>query len=246
MKSVPLLAGNELNEMLIAVTQRNLDATVTRFGLTHATIHRATLSNHEATPQGQALRLSLDLCATQETTVYRLGDVIGVSLRISHKKCMFSTVVLDVVHGDTTTQLVVDWPTEVEMIQRRAFERAIPPSHRAVPVRFCPLMSSAQGKSPRMRFGQLENISVGGMQLLSAEHTAPSLGTLCQCIITPERSVHAITLKGVTRHRKTQSNNRATIGIQFVGLEQSEQRETLSHLLALIKQWQQLSRRRSR
>ena len=76
------------------------------------------------------------------------GAVIGVAFRLGHKKCMFSSTLQAVNHTDAGVLASLSWPSFLDQVQRRAYERAAPPEPSVVAVRFWPVNEKAAAKYP--------------------------------------------------------------------------------------------------
>jgi len=169
------------------------------------------------------------------------GETLGVTFRTGHKKCVFGTVVEP--HDDHATESVVTlrWPDHLQQIQRRLFERAQPPQGAVIPVRLWQECSSAApGQDVRtIRHGQLEDLSAGGMRVKVHDAGEFHAGRTYRCVFTPRAGGPSIVVDALPRHRQAADQGRASIGLQFVGLEATpEGRRVLARIARTVSQFQ--------
>jgi len=150
-----------------------------------------------------------------------VGDALGVTFRVGHKKCMFGTALLSV-QGKTGDSLwTIRRPEQIQQLQRRAYERAAPPKGSVVAVRFWRDVGGdhAAVDARNVRYGQLEDISAGGMRIKVADSKDVPVDRTYRCVFTPRPGKPALVLDAVLRHREAVDQGRASLGFQFVGME---------------------------
>ncbi len=168
------------------------------------------------------LSLRVDLREHQSPTLLpTIGSTLGITFRLGHKKCMFNTVLLNTQRRAEEAIWTVRKPEHLQQLQRRAYERAVPPKGAIIAVRFWQEIpgqdSSVDGRS--VRHGQLEDISAGGMRIKVADPKEIELDRTYKCVFTPRPGKPALVLDAVLRHREAADSGRASLGFQFVGME---------------------------
>lgn len=171
---------------------------------------------------------------------------IGVTFRLGRRKCMFATRVRSATPSGNAVSLRADWPVEISFLQRRAYDRMEPPAGHVVTVRFWRFQSSRdKGCRENIQYGQLENISAGGMRVKTRALTDIELEQTYRCSFTPLDNNAAIVLDACLRHRESVDGNRASLGFQFIGLEATAQgRKTLTQLAAIVARYQRNRRKK--
>lgn len=176
------------------------------------------------------------------------GEVLGVSFRMGHKKCMFSAVLLGVERpGGTIVRLRCTG--QLHQLQRRVYQRAFPPRDVVVPVRFWHVVATETpaGGVQDTRHGQLENISAGGMRIQTRTFQEQAVESTHRCILTPRPGAPTLIVDAVLRHYDLVANQRASLGFQFVGLEStSEGRQTLQSIVQIVNRFRRAHVRRER
>lgn len=176
------------------------------------------------------------------------GVQLGVAFRAGHKKCMFSSQAFPIAGEQGERLLRIEWPSTVQQLQRRAFQRVAPPDAAIIPVRFWQTKNSDEGGTTdrsSMRHGQLVDMSAGGMRIRTADLDSIELEGAYRCVLTPNPGTPPLVLDARLRHRESTNFGRAALGFQFVGLEVTpEGRKTLTRIARLVNQFQR--HRRSR
>ena len=173
-----------------------------------------------------------------DSAIPKLGDIVGVTFRVGHRKCMFSGIVESVAQGEESAQIGLCWPDQLKQMQRRAYERAKPPHSAIVAVRLW--RETREGDVGReVRHGQIEDLSAGGMRVRVANTCEFAIGATYHCIFTPRLGKPSIIADVIVRHREAVDEGRASIGLQFIGLETSlEGRRALDRLARTVGQFQ--------
>lgn len=176
------------------------------------------------------------------------GGTVGVTFRVGHKKCMYSTTLGSLEQRDDGTLFTVGWPEYLEQLQRRAYERVPPPRGSVVAVRFWREYAGAAGDGSRtVRHGQLEDVSAGGMRIQVSDMSDIEMHALYKCVFAPRSGAPSLVLEATLRHQEAADKGRASLGFQFIGLETTaDGRRTLDQLARFVKQYQHADRHHSR
>ena len=177
---------------------------------------------------------------TPSNTIPRAGDMLGITFRLGQKKCMFATRLGSISMDGDQSHVVVAWPDQIDQVQRRVCERAAPPTNQAISVRLVRERESSGllTKGNTVRYGQLEDLSVGGLSVKAAEVDEFEPGCTYRCIFTPIPAQPSLTLKALVRHHEAANQHRASIGLQFAGLETSVRgRQLLRSLADIVSQF---------
>lgn len=189
---------------------------------------------------------------------YLSGELVGVTFRRGHRKCLFSTTVIGTTSieqedGTLVSAVELEWPSALHELQRRAYQRAVPVG-RHVSVRFweggvCNRRQAEHEGSGIMN-GTLVDLSAGGMRILSMDVAPDTLeeGDVIGLSFRPQSRGETIVIEGVFRHFQLTSDGLASIGIQFIGLECSEHgRDLLATLAGVVSEYhRELGRRKKR
>jgi len=200
-----------------------------------------TLRAEFLTGSPESTELTLRIAPPQDPSdvhVPPVGSRIGCTFRLGHKKCMFSAEVRSARPHGENTDLVVTWPEGLQQLQRRAYERAAPPRGTVIAVRFWREGGDAPAQRA-VRHGQLEDISCGGIRVKAPDPADLVLGATYKCVFTPRPGKPALILDTILRHREAGDHGRASLGLQFVGLETTPERlRTLDRLARLVRHFQ--------
>lgn len=192
-------------------------------------------------PSG-AVVLKID--PSNEQSVDRLpnpGESLGVTFRAGHMKCMFSSILENVHPGSDGSLLTLKWPDEVQRLQRRVYERVQPPPGMVVAVRFWRFdaLSASPGGDRAARYGQLEDISAGGIRVQTTDAGTLDTGCIYRCAFSPRPQAPSLVIDARLRHHEHADRGRVSLGFQFVGLETtSDGRKVLNRLVKVIGQFQ--------
>jgi c-di-GMP-binding flagellar brake protein YcgR len=162
---------------------------------------------------------------------------------------MFSSVIQFVHYEANTAMLTMSWPAQIQQLQRRAYQRVRPPEDVVIAVRFWRQEGAAgvpvEGRT--VRYGQLEDISAGGLRIKVADPGDIEVGMAFRCVFEPHPGKSPLILDTLVRHREAADCGRASIGLQAVGLEATaEGRRTLERLARTVSRFQRLQSRRRR
>jgi hypothetical protein len=157
------------------------------------------------------------------TRALTTGVTLGGTFRLGHKKCMFSTSLREVRAAGDHAVARLAWPQHLQQLQRRAYERAAPPQGTIVPVRFWrEIHHEEAARDPRVvRHGQLEDLSCGGIRIKVSDTQNIDMNCTYRCVFAPRPGKPAMVLDGILRHREAAEHGRASLGLQFVGMETS-------------------------
>ena len=176
------------------------------------------------------------------------GETLGVTFRLGHKNCMFSSVLQSVEQGKETALFGLRWPDHLHQLQRRAYNRVSPPKGSVVAVRFWheDTVSDPAKRERTIRHGQLEDVSAGGLRIKVADPKDMQIGQTYRCVFSPRPGAPPLFLEATLRHREAAEQGRASLGFQIIGLQTSpEGRRTLDRLARVVSQFQ-TARRRTR
>lgn len=169
-----------------------------------------------------------------------IGESVGVAFRLGHKKCLCSTTLHAVTPYNPHAPFYLQWPAEMELLRRRVYERAAPPPGRVIAVRMWVSGTPQAGRGDRSaHYGELEDISAGGMRVSVGDASTIREGVTYSCLITPAAGAQPLVLEALPRHREATNGGRTKLGFQFIGLEATaEGRKTLSRLARLVTEFQ--------
>ncbi len=175
----------------------------------------------------------------------RPGENVGIAFRRGHKKCVFTAVALGVCRrpsgeGPDVLALELGWPDSVQEIQRRAYYRACVPPDRTVPVELWSGGAACRAKAgnanrPIYR-GRLTNLSAGGMGMVLPPGPDPSLrvNDAVGVAFQPEAGGTSFLLDATIRCLGQGPNGSLTIGLQFTGLEATDEGRCLLRQLVRV------------
>jgi c-di-GMP-binding flagellar brake protein YcgR len=175
------------------------------------------------------------------------GATVGLTFRIGHKKCMFSSVRLQDPSSDRL--FAIRWPKEIHQLQRRAYQRVSPPRGPVIAVRMWrtqPSQSDA-GIERESWYGELEDISAGGIRVNAPASADVRVGETIECLFAPKPGMQPILTEITLRHKEAAVAGRTSLGFQFIGLETTEEgRETLAKLSTIVSQYQRAEQKSKR
>jgi len=175
------------------------------------------------------------------------GDSIGCTFRVGHKKCMFESTVDQTERMPEAGSVVLRWPSQIQQLQRRVFERSAPPPGDIIAIRFWREGNDAASESGLrdIRHGQLEDISAGGLRVKVARPQDIEDGAHYRCTFTAKPGKPPFLLDAILRHREAADEGRASLGFQIIGLEATaEGRRTLDRLARLVSHFQRAAQRK--
>jgi len=172
-----------------------------------------------------------------------LGETLGVAFRAGHKKCLFCGRLGGPSPSQADAAFTLSWPDALQQVRRRSYERAAPPPGLVIPVRFW-VVTHSLGKPPAeqgVRYGELEDLSAGGMRVLIADLAGIDDKSTYRCVFAPKPHAAPIVAEAVVRHREAAAGGRTSLGLAFVGLEATEEgRAALADLVRVVAQFQRL------
>ncbi len=233
MSAMETVANEHRDRILASVAENSTYAVISYHGPAGWRSYKCRF--HSVPRGGDEVKLLAEDMPAGDQESPKPGEVIGVSFRLGHKKCMFSAVLLGV---DRPRETVVRLRCtgQLRQLQRRVYERAIPPRDVVVPVRFWHLVAMGQsaGSGRDTRHGQLENISAGGMRIQTRSFHQPAIESTHRCILTPRPGAPTLIVDAVLRHYDLVANERASLGFQFVGLESTSQGQQILQSIVQI------------
>lgn len=176
------------------------------------------------------------------------GELLGVAFRRGHKKCLFNAVVRRCPEDQTGGSLwafAVEWPEDMQELQRRVYQRACPPPERSIQVRF---WVGAPGSAPERGFvGVMQDLSAGGVRVRCTKDDGLRVGDNVKITFTLRSCEPEFRLEGVFRHCQSMPDGACSLGFQFLGLETSRDgHETLVRLARTVTDLQRAAVRRCR
>lgn len=178
------------------------------------------------------------------------GELLGVTFRHGHKKCMFSTALQRFadheIGGDLTRAAAwLNWPDHLQKLQRRVYYRVPPPTGCTIPVsvRVRPPADQAETSTVEVS-GIVEDISAGGMRIRTESPDLLSEGACVQVRFAPQHERETFDLQAVCRHTSGAADGEPTVGLQFIGLEASAKGQEM--LIRLARVVTEFHRSRSR
>jgi c-di-GMP-binding flagellar brake protein YcgR len=176
---------------------------------------------------------------------WHVEEVLGLTFRDGHAKCLFSATVLQTGRSADHHVVTLTWPGELQRLQRRVYQRVVPPKDTVIAVRFWRENESG-GRDAAVRHGQLEDFSAGGMRIQAADALDVKLNAAYRCSFCPRPGVPAIVLDATLRHHQAAHQGRAALGFQFIGQEATpEGRRVLDRLARFVESIQRRRRRRT-
>jgi len=239
MRSLQSVANQEAAEIIKDLVNRRARASLTCKSARGWRMYKCSFSS--GAREFNQLNLFLPLRASGESVLIpHAGTTVGVTFRLGHRKCMFAGDVLSVNDDGTGALLELAWPNRIEHLQRRAYDRSMPPRGTVIPVRFWQEDSAAPpGDGKQVGLGQLEDISAGGMQVNASDAFDIRVGGAYVCVFATSPGAHSLIIESVLRHHEETDRGRTRLGFQFVGLETTpEGRQTLDQLARLVSRFQ--------
>ncbi len=170
------------------------------------------------------------------------GELLGITFRRGHKKCLFNAKVTSI-DDDTSVGLELRWPDELQELQRRAYQRACPPPGRQIEVRFWAGESDWPDGSPRV--GVLEDISAGGARVRSNDPGDFAPGQSIRLSFALQSKGPELVIDAIFRHRESRTKGVCSLGFQFVGLETTQEGQAmLSRIARVVTDFQRAAGRR--
>lgn len=232
MCAMQLIANQELCRVLDESVTRERPVVVTH----HGSVGWRALKAAFAASRGSASELTIKLRPLRDEDApvsVKAGDALGVTFRVGHKKCMFTTEVISAARLSTDQTITVERPDRLQQLQRRVFERAKPPGQAVIPVRIWRETGETVPVEERtIRHGQLEDMSAGGMRVKVACAADFEIGVVYRCAFSPRAGKPSVVVDALVRHHEAANQGRASIGFQYVGLETSAEGHRMMERLA--------------
>ncbi len=239
MSGTNVLARVQQEQVLHESVRRHRYAVLTHYGPTGWRLFKGKFSPPVSSGGVQlAIPMPVD---NAEVELPHAGSSIGCTFRVGHKKCMFESTVSAIEQRDEDASVMLRWPSQVQQLQRRVFERCIPPDNSAIAVRFWRDDGPVGHESGLrdVRNGQLEDLSAGGIRVKVSREQGLEDGAVFRCSFTPKPGKPPFLVDAVLRHRAAADQSRSSLGFQFIGLEATaEGRRTLDRLARLVSHFQ--------
>lgn len=205
-------------------------------------------------PAQRAIQVLYPQAGDQPSVEIVAGQQVGVSFRRSHKKCVFSTLVVmrcsePAGSGVALDTLILRCPDNMHEMQRRAYERITCPPDRFVAVRLWEGLGAGHDGSWPLCSGRVANVSVGGVQVDIRQDHNPrlSIGDRVGVEITVSPGKPPLMFDAQYRHCAITAPGRLGLGFQFLGLEHPQpNRSTLAEVAEFVKELQRSARRLGR
>ncbi len=176
-----------------------------------------------------------------------VGQILGVAFRRGHKKCVFQATILRrstflIKTGTTVPAVVLKMPTAIHQLQRRLFYRTPIPAQVTIRVDLEPHNGPGTAAGEGRFNGRMVDLSAGGVniKLASSERPRYSSRDTVTCRFTTSPDQPAVEVPAQFRYQIATPDGNLRVGLQFVGLETSEQgRHTLERIAALAARFQQ-------
>lgn len=224
------------DQVLEQVVVRGVHAVLSHHAATGWRTFKAAFASGSRTSNTLSVRLFGPQIASPELFPAP-GDRMGVTFRLNHRKCVFNTLVESVQSDTDRVVLNLRWPDHLQQLQRRSFERVEVPRGRVIAVRFW--QETPAGASRDARHGQLENVSAGGMRIRVSRDFDARIGDAYKCVFSPRPGAPSMILDTRVQHKEVLDEGRASVGLQFLGLEASpEGQRTLDRLARIVHQYQ--------
>ncbi len=172
---------------------------------------------------------------------------VGICILSGHYKYLFDSQVSEVKSGVNGSSICIDYPQTAERMPRRAFLRQSVPASMNVKVLFWHrgYMDGCEAKPDEQYWqGRLLNLSAGGAQfeIDNSQKRCFSSGQLLGVQFTPMSYQIPFLLESHVKYlRDNTENGHFKIGVEFLGLETPEGRDSLHRLLEVLKEYQQMN-----
>jgi PilZ domain len=246
MSATQLIPADRQRQLLTDSAREQRRVVLTHYGPDGWRLYKGKFANGPGGSGSLLVQLPVAWYPEQDRQ-FRVGDVLGCSFRDGHRKCICSASVEGVQSDAVHVTITLRKPEQIQQLQRRAFERAVPPENTVIAVRFWREESATSpGTGERIvRHGQLVDISAGGMRVTVSDINGVDMDLTYRCAFTPGPGKPAFVLDGLLRHEDAGEHGRTALGFQFVGLETTpEGRKTLDRLAGLVNRFQRSRQRR--
>ena len=157
------------------------------------------------------------------------GQEIAVSFKKGYHKCLFTTRIIgqtqfELQTGETVPALLILSPTQLEKIQRRAYNRSSAPPGEPITVTFWPSDSPNRTGDNKWR-GRLYDLSAGGLGLTMRRSELPDIppGRQVEICFVPLPGQESLPLQARFRHAtELPETGQFMLGFQLLGLEMDE------------------------
>ena len=248
MSTLQVVSRANRDQILTDLIRRRLDVVLSCHGTGGWWTYRSCFVS--GSPQEKAVRVLTQAARSEDDgSLPQAGENVGVTFRLGRKKCMFGTLVQAKAEHSQGALLTLRWPEKIHQLQRRAYERVVPPGGHVVPVRFWQEAADSAGRteSRGVKHGQLEDLSAGGMRIQTADSTGFDIGQSYRCVFSPQPGSPALILDAMLRHYVTADRSRATLGFHFVGLEATaEGQRLLDRVVKIVNHFQRAQARTGR
>ncbi len=184
----------------------------------------------------------------EEPIEFHRAQQLGLSFKLKHHKHIFASRVAEVNLPGTEagmTAISVCQPTRMQRLQRRAYERVDVPPGRIVRAAFwlggCEAEPAGTTPETPVWSGRVTNISAGGFMVQTADRLedAIGIGDIVGVRISFGADVETVYADAQFRHMEENGEGFTLLGMQFLGLGQSEERKNaLSLIVGKVTEFQ--------
>ena len=227
------LGPKEISQVLLGAADRSVPVTLTVRGGDHW----VTLQSRLVGLRNHRLLLEVPMGGRGNLHEFQPAEELGVSLKLKHHKYLFlaPVVAVEAFDADATQSagpdeplLVLARPARMQRLQRRAFVRADVPSGVVVRAAFWLGGREAEpaGATPDRPVwsGRVTNLSAGGFSLRTSDESVRLVepGYVVGVRLLFGAAQEAVFADACVRHIAPDEEG-AVVGLQFVGLEHSEE-----------------------
>ncbi len=225
------------DEILHVAGDRRTSAVITRYGCNGWMSVASRFCNTRSDDEFIHLDVAAEEVQTPDQAL-RIGDQVGVSFRRGRSKCLFTSVITacDERHAGGAckpAKITVRWPTNLQQMQRRLYERvSIPPGHH-IEIAVWPqaddrpgmleerdtLMEPGLDVAAWTEKGFVSNLSAGGVGAVMGPGRPWTSGETYVCSFRPLEEADALQFHVRLRHVARTPDGGWSLGFQFVGLE---------------------------
>lgn len=242
------LTNDQINEVISLAAEKQVPVTITiRVGERWINYRSRAIGADDA----HFILQMLIPDGVHESAEFQLAQQLGLSFKLKHHKHIFAARVAEVnLPGQEagTTAVSVCLPTRMQRLQRRAYERVDVPAGRIVRASFwlggCEAEPAGTTPKTPVWSGQVTNLSAGGFMVRSADRLEEtlSIGDIVGVRVSFGTDVETVYADAQFRHMEETCEGYSLLGMQFLGLGQSEERrDALSLIVSKVTEFQRRS-----
>ena len=237
------LKTDQITDVLLSVIQEKADVVLSFTRLGKWYLHHTQISRFDQ----ESIFLKENTGAKDLT----IDQPVGISLKHEFSKYLFEAPVIGFepsINQSCGGKIVFELPERVECMQRRAYFRVFVPSSLNVETLFWHRgYDDGTAEVPVENYwqGKLIDLSAGGVQIAVGLEQESNFrtGQLMGLQFTPMPYEKPILAEGQVRHiAKSEDGSQLYIGVQFIGLEATEQgREKLRRVSEVVDEYHKLA-----